>query len=185
MTVTRRVRGTCTVEDCDRPHEALGYCQRHYARVRAHGDPHVTLHIRGDDEARFKSYVSVIESGCWEWTGTRISSGYGQFSVRSKRVLAHRWAYAHYIGPIPEGLSLDHLCRNRACCNPQHVEPVTHRENVHRGKAPAAVNAARTHCKHGHPLTGSNLQVRPDGRRACLACQKARNAAARGQRAAG
>lgn len=79
---------------------------------------------------RFLSYVSVQENGCWLWTGHRDNDGYGGFG---KGLLAHRWSYEYFVGSIPKGHDVDHLCRNRACVHPEHLEPVSHRENCHRG----------------------------------------------------
>jgi len=94
----------------------------------------------GDDRLppRFWAKIRVLEDGCWEWMGSRIKGGYGHFGVGSrtdgsrKLVLAHRLCYETLIGPIPDGLESDHLCRNRACVNPTHIEPVTRSENLRR-----------------------------------------------------
>lgn len=91
---------------------------------------------------------------------------------RRRAVLAHRLAYEILVGPVPAGLTLDHLCRNRACMNPAHLEPVTMRANVLRGEAPAARQARRTHCRHGHPLIPEPHAHR-SGRRYCPICYKA------------
>lgn len=117
------------------------------------------------------SKFSVSDSGCWEWTASRFkSTGYGAYRGRN----AHRAVYRAAVGPIPEGLDLDHLCRNRGCVNPAHLEPVTHRVNLLRGETIVAANAAKTHCRHGHPLAGDNLYVRPDGKgRDCRECRSA------------
>lgn len=95
--------------------------------------------------------------------------------VNGKKRGVHRVVYELEYGPIPEGRELDHLCRNRACVNPKHLEIVSHRENCLRGVAPAAQNARKTHCKYGHPLSGGNLHMRKDGGRMCLACQERRS----------
>src|SRR6266567_487358 len=92
---------------------------------------------------------------CWEWTRPDIH-GYGIFYIEKKKILAHRWMYTHMYGPIPEGLFLDHLCRNTCCVNPEHLEPVTSRENTLRGITIAATNARKTHCLHGHAFTHDN-----------------------------
>lgn len=109
--------------------------------------------------------------GCWTWIGSRDVEGYGRMTAGRKSPKAHRLVYEALVGPIPPGLHLDHLCRNTSCVNPAHLEPVTPRENILRGVGVAALNATKTHCKHGHPLSGQNLYVYAGGRkRACRAC---------------
>lgn len=109
------------------------------------------------------------ETGCWEWTASTNGNGYGKFSLRGRTYSGHRVAYELHVGPIPAGLDLDHLCRNRGCVNPAHLEPVTRRENLHRS---GLTNAGKTHCKHGHPLTAENVVANERGRR-CVACRRA------------
>jgi hypothetical protein len=114
----------------------------------------------------------VDKSGeCWLWTASQRGNGYGQFTVNGKGVSAHRFAYELMIGPIPEGLDLDHLCRARACVNPAHLEPVTNAENILRGTCPPAINARKTHCPRGHEYTPENTYVNPAGGRECRACR--------------
>jgi hypothetical protein len=110
---------------------------------------------------------------CWLWTGGLTRDGYGVFWVnRKQRRPAHRWSYEHFVGPIPEGLQIDHLCRVRRCVNPDHLEPVTNRENILRGDTFAAANGRKTHCPKGHPYEGENLyEIR--GERRCRACNRA------------
>lgn len=107
--------------------------------------------------------------------------GYGSIRVQGKARLAHRLAYELLIGPIPHGLVIDHLCMNKACCNPYHMEPVTIGENSRRApiSGRAAINAAKTHCDYGHPLSGPNLMggIRP--RRSCKHCASRRRNAHR------
>lgn len=114
--------------------------------------------------------------GCWVWTGARVSAGYGSLGVGKKTVSAHRFMYTALVGPIPEGLHLDHLCRNRACCNPEHLEPVTSRENTLRGETLAAACAAKTHCPKGHEYTPDNV-LRAGRKRICRECRYLRSRA--------
>jgi hypothetical protein len=100
---------------------------------------------------RFMAKVVLDENGCLVWTAQKTPAGYGRFQARSKNWLAHRWIYEQLVGPIPEGLTLDHLCRNRSCVNVEHLEAVTLRENCSRGE-----KARRTHCPHGHEYTPAN-----------------------------
>ena len=118
------------------------------------------------------SRVREASSGCWEWTGA-LSTGYGVLRFGGRQAYTHRIAYEIVVGLIPSGLQIDHLCRNRACCNPAHLEPVTRRENLMRGNGPAAVNARKETCPHGHDYAGANLYVAPNGRRGCRACRQA------------
>jgi hypothetical protein len=122
-------------------------------------------------EERFWARV-VVADGCWLWTGYRLHNGYGSLMANGKKnTLAHRFAYELLVGPIPDGLTLDHLCRVRNCVNPAHLEPCTMAENALRGVGPTAVNARKTHCKRGHEFTPQNTYARPDGGRECKACR--------------
>lgn len=133
---------------------------------------------------RFWRKVDVADSGCWEWNGGLWGGGYGRFVLDGRHVQAHRWAYEALVGPIPDGLQLDHLCRNRRCVNPDHLEPVTNRENGVRGIGIAA-RALATHCSHGHEWTEENTNVRPNGTRRCRKCNAAIEARRRGRLAMG
>ncbi|MGL4255763.1 MAG: HNH endonuclease signature motif containing protein [Microbacterium sp.] len=113
---------------------------------------------------------------CWIWLGHIDSKGYGRITTwRNGTIFAHRLAYELVNGPIPEGLQIDHLCRIPACVNPDHLEPVTGRENTLRGVGPTAENARKTSCKRGHPFDAENTCIRSDGRRVCIACRRARD----------
>ncbi len=126
-------------------------------------------------EERFSQYViPVTESGCWLWTGGLVRHGYGAFHLqKNRKVHAHRFAYQLWKGPLDRTMDVDHLCKVKCCVNPDHLEMVTHRENVLRGNARAAHQARQTHCKNGHPLNGNNLIMRGLYRRNCRTCGNA------------
>jgi hypothetical protein len=126
---------------------------------------------------KIEQLVNVDESGCWIWQGPKdVSHGYGNIFLNKKKVPIHRLTYELWVGKIPEGLQIDHLCRVRICCNPMHLEPVTIRENTLRGKTLAARHAAKTHCDNEHELAGDNLYIQPgNGQRVCKACKREAN----------
>ena len=138
-----------------------------------------TLPAFGDDRLppRFWQKVRILDNGCWEWTAAK-RGGYGVFGLGTRSdglIRAHRYAYAELVGPIPEGLQLDHLCRNRPCVNPEHLEPVTGRENTLRGESPQAQNARKTHCPRGHAYDLLNTYSGGKGGRQCDICRKERD----------
>lgn len=111
-------------------------------------------------------------TACILWGGTIKSNGYGRLSSHGKVYSAHRFVYEKTRGPIPDGLTLDHLCRNKLCVNPDHLEPVTLRVNILRSNGFAAKNAAKSHCAHGHELSGRNLILRARNGRTERNCRK-------------
>ena len=118
---------------------------------------------------RFMAKVIKLPSGCWTWRGPLNRCGYGKFTVQRVTVAAHRFAYHELVGKIPENLTIDHLCRNRACVNPKHMEPVPLRENLLRGDTFQAANFKKTHCVNGHEFTDSNTLI-VNGWRQCREC---------------
>lgn len=173
---------TCSIEGCGAAVQARGLCQRHYDQRRHRG----LLSPLPCPRERFWGKVDVSELApthnpslgpCWEWGGCRNRLGYGRVGVKLPRSvqLAHRVAYEMEVGPIPDGLELDHLCRNPPCVRPSHLEPVTHRTNMARGNTFGAANLAKTHCKYGHPFDETNTYVTKSGGRMCRSCANQRN----------
>lgn len=117
-------------------------------------------------------------SGCWLWMGSCNEKGYGLIGWNGKTAKAHILAYRALVGEVDSGLELDHRCRQRCCVNPAHLAPVTHRENVRRGRAGASLRE-RDACRHGHPYTQSNTRIASDGSRVCRECERLRMAAVR------
>ena len=122
-------------------------------------------------------------TGCHNWRGGTARQ-YGRICVDDRMVYVHRAAYELVRGPIPAGLTIDHLCRNTLCCNPDHLEAVTKRENTLRGVSPPARQAAQTHCRRGHPFSPENTYTDPRGRRECFICRRAWGDSRRLRRAA-
>jgi HNH endonuclease len=214
-----------TPEPCPEPHEAKGYCAKHYRawrlygnplearytkplcsvdpshgratgglemckpcydRNRWHGDPTMGKPYRSRDEmeptVRFDALVdrngplplwAPCLGPCWLWTGNLTCKGYAaDFSVDGRSTKPHRWSYEHFIGPIPVGLTIDHLCLVKSCVNPFHLEPVTNAENLRRRAE------RRTQCMQGHPWIEANIYVYKDGRLTCDVCRRATQARA-------
>jgi hypothetical protein len=174
---------TCKEGDCGRPHVARGWCDMHYRRWAAHGDPN---YQPADLRARLLENTSQRgPDECWPWTGTLSPKGYGRLSVNDAGALAHRSAYEIFVGPIPADQTIDHLCHkhdecaggkrcpHRRCCNPAHLGLAPIVANAMRGNSPFAKNARKTHCPQGHPYDEANTIV-DRGRRYCRVCKIAR-----------
>ena len=124
-------------------------------------------------EQRFWEKVDRREGDeCWNWTAAIDAYGYGKF-WNGNHISAHRFSYELLIGPIRQKLTLDHLCRNRRCVNPTHLEQVTVRQNVLRGEGLSALNARKSQCKNGHPFTPENTYLDTRSRRVCRTCMSA------------
>jgi hypothetical protein len=125
---------------------------------------------------RFVSRIRIDPSDCWVWEGGKNQRGYGQFGMGVRNMqLAHRVSYRLFVGNIPEDAHIDHLCRNPVCVNPRHLEAVSCRENLVRGKGTiAGRNSHKTHCPHGHAYTAENTYNMPSGGRSCRECQRIR-----------
>ena len=126
-------------------------------------------------EQKFEEYhIPEPNSGCWLWLGCLDGKNYGILSIKRRNVYAHRFSYVKKYGAIPAGKELDHTCRNTFCCNPDHVEPVTHRENMLRSPVTlGGRHARRTHCPQGHAYDLENTYIGPLGTRFCKACRRA------------
>lgn len=134
--------------------------------------------VLSTDLHRFRAKLQRSPGGCWNWIGARKPTGYGNFWYAGKTVLAHRFAWEALVGPIPDGLTVDHICRNTSCVNPAHMEIVPFAVNLLRGECPPAANARKTHCPQGHQYGGDNLHITRGGRRHCRTCKRDRARAA-------
>lgn len=175
----------CTIDGCEKQLRCQGWCEMHYSRWRRNGSPHIAstrAPKRPPAVERWRARIEQRADGCWEWTASRYSNGYGRFRepITRRQCLAHRWGYEQFIGPVPDDLELDHLCRNKACVNPDHLEPVTHAENVRRWQITLV---KPTHCRNGHEYTSDNCLWHASVRR-CRTCSQINDRKRRGKTAA-
>lgn len=159
----------CTIPDCKTVHIARGFCGKHYMDRKRAGLLQSKPPVRSMEG--FLSRVNKTKS-CWEWTGYVCpSTGYGDSGEP-----AHRIAYKLFKGDIPEGLEIDHLCRNRGCVNPDHLEAVTRHENQMRSNSVSGINHRKTHCINGHKFNKLNTYIRQrpnrNPERDCRTCRR-------------
>lgn len=161
----------CTVIKCERLVHSKEMCEMHYRRYMRTGfvgryRPYrdARRSDKGTILDRFLVRVGPLDQGCWIWEAGKSAQGYGEMTIMGAVQLAHRVSYELFIGPIPSGLHIDHLCMTKECVNPFHLEPVTLRENIRRAQE------THTHCNYGHLFT-----IRSDGKKKCYVCSRKRD----------
>jgi hypothetical protein len=171
----------CITETCTTKAYCKQMCQKHYRRWKKHGSPH-TIGQSGQPKTpfaeRFWRHIDILgPDECWPWKGYIAHNGYAIVHLDDfrKTMTAHRAAYLLTHGSIPEALVMDHLCRNRSCMNPKHLEAVTQRENLIRGDTLPGRNSRKTHCLRGHPFDQSNTWKTKEGHRHCRECARIRS----------
>lgn len=179
----------CSVDGCSRPAVLKGMCNTHYQRQWRLGSATAPLTRNSQNATVAERFWSFVTQGgadeCWPWRGTIGRAGsYGILKFGGKKIYAHRVSYELLVGPVPDGMTLDHLCHtrdesclgglsclHRRCVNPAHLEPVSGRVNRLRGRSLPAANAKKTHCAKGHPYDEANTYVnRANGARVCRTC---------------
>ena len=167
---------TCTVGECSSQSKKRGLCHKHYMRVWRYGS--LSTLEKTPPEDRFWAKVNKTDT-CWLWKASVSGYGYGQFKVAGKMLKAHRYSYALKYGEIKNNLTVDHLCRNILCVNPEHMELVTSSENTKRARA---VRPLKTHCVKGHKFDEANTYYYKNGHRGCRTCGKLSARTARAKR---
>lgn len=170
------MRNPCSAAGCTTLVVARGLCRHHYSQRKYLGTLNETpLIARPTVVDRFFDKVTITDY-CWEWTSVKNRFGHGRLWVNGRFESAHRVCHVLFIGPIPEGLVVDHLCGNPSCVNPGHLEAVTQRENLLRANTFQAANAAKTHCVSGHEFTPTNTLRDTEGNRVCRKCRQEESA---------
>lgn len=125
---------------------------------------------------RMKRFFDKVDTSgdCWEWTGAKRPTGYGNFYYGGRVMGAYRASYLINVGEIPDGFEVDHLCRNRGCVNPAHLEAVDKKTNMHRSDSFSGVNARKTHCLNGHEFSQENTRIKSGSKRSCRTCERER-----------
>ncbi len=154
----------------DRKRDHLSSEQPHLLASSEEGVTRLRSLLGGRALKRFLLAIRVVPDSCWSWQGDRYDNGYGRFSLDDVEWLAHRLAYACMVGPIPYALTIDHLCNNRLCVNPDHLAIATRADNTRRGDG----SPRPTRCPQGHEYTSDNTRVNADGYRQCRACDRDR-----------
>lgn len=176
---------SCSIDACPKPVHARGWCRTHYMRWKRTGTPEAA-NVQLPWPANLLERSEPQPNGCVHFTGATSPSGYGNVFVEGSSRRAHRAAYELFVGPIPDGLTIDHLCHNdddtcpggplclhRRCVNPTHLAPKSIADNTAASpKSVGSINAAKTHCIHGHPFDEDNTARRSNGHRQCKACWK-------------
>lgn len=157
---------------CGQPTPIAKKTQRERGTIIGYPIRYINGHNRRLSPLEYVEEDRGYTTPCWIWQRQITNAGYGRYAGRA---LAHRVIYEREVGPIPEGMELDHLCRVPACVNPAHLEPVTHRVNVLRGMAPAAIKYRTNRCGKGHEFTPENTYLHPNGTRRCRECNRIRN----------
>lgn len=169
---------SCRVEGCENlqgEKGGRGWCNKHYLRWWKTGSPTGTL-LRPHIDLFWEKVAVRSRNECWQWLGYRDPEGYGRFHERTGSakihitIRAHRWIYKEVVGDIPEGYVIDHLCRDRGCVNPSHLEAVTNQENLERGWGRRIKNGMVNECINGHEFTSDNTYLHPRGSKVCRTC---------------